>query len=328
MSDYLVLNNHKQRSMIRLLTVCYFLFVYTYLNAQAVDSIPSTATPSFALEIASPFFYVFDTFYLDKSDTIMLDGNLWLPVYEKKSNAQTGAIVTGYPRLVGFTRQNERTVFYKNTSIFPREGRMYDFSPNRGDSTWIVSWQEEAKDSLLYVVDSVKYKNCIIGDSTKFMYVRALSNFPDQAFNAHRTTWVEGIGDLYHPYLPTTCLNGTCEFEYRSTKFFFDNEWLDVEEDLSCEYLVNTDLPSAELPAVKIFPNPVSAGATLKITSGPHRIDEVRIVSLASGQEVFFERFMPSNGRALMLPSVPPGVYLVRARTVTGLEIVEKVVVR
>lgn len=204
---------------------------------------------------------------------------------------------------------------------------MYDFALNTGDSTWIVSWQEETKDSLLYVVDSVKYKNCIIGDSTKFMYVRALSDFPDQTFNAHRTTWVEGIGDLYHPFLPTTCLNGTCEFCYVSTKFFFNGEWLDVE-DLSCEYLVNTDSPPVELPVVKIYPNPVARGATLNVSSGTHRIDEVRLISLASGREVFLDRFMPSNTREIVLPSVPSGVYFVRVRTVTGREAVEKVVVR
>lgn len=37
---------------------------------------------------------------------------------------------------------------------------------------------------------------------------------------------------------------------------------------------------------------------------------------------------MPSSTRELVFPPVPPGVYLVRVRTVTGLEGVEKIVVQ
>jgi hypothetical protein len=314
--------------MFRLLIVSWFLFISVGLKGQAVEFIPPTATPVFALEASSPFFGIADTFYVDSIETVLLDSNYWMPIYENNTNAQTGQSSSGFPRLVGYVRERGKEVIYKFVGTFPREGVMYDFSLNTGDSTWIIPWRNNRVDSVLYVVDSVKYKNCIIGDSTKFMYVRALSNFPDQAFNAHRTTWVEGIGDLYHPFLPTTCLNGTCEFCYESTKFFFDGEWLDVEEDLNCEYLVNTDAPPAVLPTIKVFPNPVSRGTPLNISSGTYQIDEVRLISLASGQEVFFDRFMPSDSRELALPHIPPGVYLVRVRTVTGLEGVEKVVVR
>jgi hypothetical protein len=314
--------------MIRLLIISFLIGFFAILNAQEIDSVPELALPVYALDTGTPFFSIADTFYVDSVNLILQDGEYWLPIYEKKTIVSSGQLFSGYPRLVCYAREDNSKVFYKNINSFIRDGVMYDFSLNAGDSTWIVSWQERLQDSLLYVVDSVKYKNCIIGDSTKFMYVRALSNFPDQTFNAHRTTWVEGIGDLYHPFLPTTCLGGTCEFCYESTKFFFDGEWLDVEEDLNCEYLVNTDAPPAVLPTIKVFPNPVSRGTPLNISSGTYQIDEVRLISLASGQEVFFDRFMPSDSRELALPHIPPGVYLVRVRTVTGLEGVEKVVVR
>jgi hypothetical protein len=304
-----------------------FFSVCTCLHSQAVDFIPPTATPVFALEADSPFFSIADTFYVDSVATVMLDSNLWMPIYENNTNAQTGQSSSGFPRLIGYTREREDEILYKYVGTFPRNGVMYDYSLNAGDSTWIISWENNFTDSVLYVVDSVKYKNCIIGDSTKFMYVRALSNFPDQVFHAHVTTWVEGIGDLYHPFLPTTCLNGTCEFCYESTKFFYGGEWIDVEE-LMCEYLVNTNSAPVELPAIKAFPNPVLSGGTLNIASGSYRIDEVRLISLADGREVLHRRFMPTFGREVSLPSVPPGVYLVRVRTVTGLEGIEKVVVR
>lgn len=313
--------------MIRSIIFSCFLSVCTCLHSQAVDFIPPTATPVFALEADSPFFSIADTFYVDSVATVMLDSNLWMPIYENNTNAQSGQSSAGFPRLIGYLRERGREVLYKHVGTFPRNGVMYDFSLNVGDSTWIIPWRNNPIDSVLYVVDSVKYKNCIIGDSTKFMYVRALAPFPNQALHAHQTVWVEGIGDLYNPFLPTTCLNGTCEFCYESTKFFFEDEWLGVE-DLSCEYLVITDSPPAEPPTIKAFPNPVLRGSTLNITSGTYRIDEVRLISLADGQEVLHHRFMPTFGREVSLPSVPPGVYLVRVRTVTGLEGIEKIVVR
>lgn len=313
--------------MNRAILFFYLFLLLSHLGSQDNVEIPSTANPVFALEASSPFFGVADTFYIDSLQTETFDGVDWTPLYRKMLNAQTGELCPGFPMIAAFIRSSGQSVRYKQINPIPKQGQLYDFSLNTGDSTWIVAWDNNFIDSVLYVVDSIKYKNCIIGDSTKFMYVRALSNFPDQAFNAHRTTWIEGIGDVYHPFLPTTCLNGTCEFLYRSTKFFFDNEWLDVE-DLSCEYLVNTSSAPPAPPLVTVSPNPVSTGATLSITSGTHRIDEVRLVSLASGREVFFDEFTPSNTWEVALPSVPTGVYLVRVRTVTGLEAVEKVVIR
>jgi len=173
--------------MNRAILFFYLFLLLSHLGSQDNVEIPSTANPVFALEASSPFFGVADTFYIDSLQTETFDGVDWTPLYRKMLNAQTGELCPGFPMIAAFIRSSGQSVRYKQINPIPKQGQLYDFSLNTGDSTWIVAWDNNFIDSVLYVVDSIKYKNCIIGDSTKFMYVRALSNFPDQAFNAHRT---------------------------------------------------------------------------------------------------------------------------------------------
>jgi len=263
--------------------------------------------------------------YLDSTNMVVVDSTNWIPVYQTRTNGENGEISPGYPWLIAFTRTSERITYCKTTDFSPVEGVLYDFNLMQGDSAWIVTWTNAAVDSALYVVDSVKYKDCLHGDSLKHMYVRALAN-PTSMFHSHRTVWIEGIGDIYHPYLPSTCLSGTCELEFDVFKFYYGNQWVNVN-DLLCEDIISS-VQEPPPPDVQIFPNPVSRNRRLRIETAGELLTAGYVYELATGREVYRAKFTPSPFWELSPERLVSGVYVVRVRTLRGAEALRRVVVR
>jgi len=289
--------------------------------------------PSFVSEADDIIFTVQDTFYSNDVITDTMDGEIWNRIY--RSTFAEGSSSNGRdPIVIGHYRTEDRKVYYDDGFF---NGLLYDFNLEAGEEARVLPWGEgfSSTSTVVYLVDSVKYMNCIFDDSVKVMYVTPYRNYEEGRLYRFGHIWVEGIGDTQHPFPPKTCFAGSsCESRNNWNKYFFEGVWYELwnsegTAQLPCqEITTSTRNPILNRP-IKLSPNPVSPGGELTIAAGDFSVEQASLVGLADGRLVAEWRLGRADVTTLTVPAtVPPGVYVLVLTDREGRLVREKVVVR
>lgn len=290
--------------------------------------IPESAKAKYALRQLNPFEWMYDTIYIDESSTIV-DSVKWNALYLTRNSTIDGRMALHHPRLLCYLRTDGDIVYYKGVGAEDhKEGMLYDYSMEVGDSSWMVSQEANAIDSVLYVIDSISTVSCSGGmEDYEIMHVKYLAPPPNQEFTDYVSRWLRPIGDIYHPIPAAVCVDYSCEEEYSRQHIFLNGRWVDSRE-LTCEDLLSTvDYRDIVPSQLRLYPNPWRGGETLHLALPEERIKTVGVFEIGSGRQLFERTFVPSAKIATRLPHLRPGAYLVLVQTVKGAVMVEKMVV-
>jgi len=244
-----------------------------------------------------------------------MEGEVWTPVYRTKF-AEGSSSNQSDPRLIGYFRTENRKVYYSDG--FGGGGLMYDFNLEVGAIAEMRPWSEARVDTMVYRVDSIKYMNCVFGDSVKVMYMRPFLNYEENRPYWFTNIWIEGVGDVQHPFPPRSCFSGSsCEGINNWGKYYFEGAWYELWNDsntgeLPCEEIItSTRRPILDV-SVTLSPNPVRPGEAITINTNGFSAEKASLVSIAGGQQVAEWTASPSGSRTVTIPpTVPPGVYLI-----------------
>lgn len=273
------------------------IFISAYILLSSIisfgqeDPLFSNLTPTYAVSSAGFPEGRIDTFYEHQnSDTI--DDVIWNKVYRFNYKEDGTPYESNFIKFLGYIRREQQKAFYKGGTFFDnREGLMHDFTLLEGDTTSIVAYRNYYPSDTLtyisYVVDSILNVNCIDGGTRKIMYLHSLSGNGigiDWQF-----IWIEGLGDSYHPYLPTTCIDGSgaaCDIYHRPYTIFNGSNWI-TSDELPCNLTsINSDYLTTY--TLKVYPNPVNINDKVIIENSRDKIFSIEIITL-NGQHVFLE---------------------------------------
>ncbi|MEM6397389.1 MAG: T9SS type A sorting domain-containing protein [Bacteroidota bacterium] len=305
-----------------------------HLTCQAqIVTIPDTAEPIYAFDIIGAGPNVLDTFFIDYDSVDTFENKLWNPIFQVRYLASNNTINNSYPKLIGHQRvEGKRTFFREDNFFVQREGLMYDFDVEAGDSLWVLSPKEHPleRDSVYNVIDSINFFNCSYSDSVKVVYTTALYDYPDNTGWFSYDVWYEGAGSAFHGLFPVFCYDyftATCEIYPRKSYARIDGEWIDVR-DILCEEIPTslTNINRKQLQTL-ISPNPVHKNGLLTIEAIDYRLDRVAVFDI-SGRQLM--DVLPESQQSLQLDlaGLGSGIYVVKAYSKDGAVDVRKVVVR
>ena len=305
--------------------------------AQLIVSVPSTAQPAYIIRFVTPGVDLLDTVYQDQQQETYA-GKSWYGIYKTTWVPQRSEPSGFSPLKIGLTREEGRKVYFVdlNNVPEPRIGLLYDYSLGLNDSTYILSQIRNLgiePDTNLVVVEQVDYINCSFGRNIKRMLVQAYYDYPNDTISTvHLTHWYEGIGDIYHPYLPTTCSDlgaSLCEEFPAAYSVRLNDQWYD-SQDWNCQLTTSSQLPSSPGKKIGYYPNPVDASRTVTL-SAPEGNAVLQVdVYNANGRHLL-RQTDPVMGLGLLdLRSIfmPPGLYYGVARLRSGGEEVLQLVVK
>lgn len=245
-----------------------------------------------------------------KSDTLLC-GLPWNQVVENVEG-EAG------PHTLGYIHRDGQRVYYRRSADCGEPARlMYDFSLEAGDSLYLAFFNPgvnefDADTILTHVLatDSVE----INGVTRKRLTIRfdfPYDGFPVPTFYA--THWIEGIGDLTHPFHPAVCLfHNFCENLYnllcltQEEQVVFINSTIPAETP--CGELTGSRAPQKASIEVAIFPNPARFFLNIKYQNLPPDSNWQLFDNL--GVEVATLPLSGSEGlKQLATDHLPPGNY-------------------
>ena len=316
-----------------------FLLVLTSAQVWAQqDSI----RPTFATGAITIAGIRIDTFY-EQANADTFNNVVWDRIYRTTYDADGNVLPRSNFRLVGYIRRDGLKTYYKSPSdIAPSEqveGLMYDYGMNIGDTAMLVSYRNYFDSDTLfapYRLDTIVEVSCD-GLATQRLFRFSVLLFNRGGVNGaidNNLSWLDGIGDTYHPYLPTTCLDGSsfggCETLYRSYGIYTGTEWVSLSSG-SCQVITSTvnNIDFDPVSSVNIFPNPAHPTDRLTIQSTTAPISSVELWS-ATGRLLTTVRDL--RGAEVVVPldrlGFRAGVLVCRVRLSDGRVAVRKVVVR
>ncbi len=132
-------------------------------------------------------------------EEVELSGELLTPVFR---------VIEGDTTSYGYYRQSGEKVYFR-TGVFPKnEHLLYDFSLQAGDSAYFgAKWTFVLgmPDTILYHIEAVDtvFIDCMPRKVQKafFYYQDIVQTSPVK----HTATWIEGVGDIGHPFYPEIC---------------------------------------------------------------------------------------------------------------------------
>lgn len=255
-----------------LLTILWLFSNGWELQAQVFPGINDSVywvLPTFRADIP----YKTEELFID-DETIELDGLDWTKI-RRSHQYEDWVDTNSYPPidtiLVGYYRVNDDQVFFRNTFLqepLLEQGLIYDFSLNEGDSMYALSPNDITDSVVLYRVLEVDTFEC--GDETrKRMHVMFHWEDPGgDIFNdiIYNTYWIEGIGDIMHPFIPTTCLGPICEIQYLlSSELFINGDSLNLGDEYPCYTLSSITNIASFKNLAPPYPNPIKKGRELNI---------------------------------------------------------------
>ena len=178
-----------------LLTSCCFLNAQNYFPGfqeqpiWQIHKFTQTGSTSFQIEVGS---------------AVTICDQIWNPAI----NFENGNF-----EIIGYYRQIEDKVFFRHSNnCNDREYLLYDFSLEIGETAWCGFFPTafNPADTILYRVANIGYYD-YGGVTRKTLSVFFDYNLGGNSFN-YFTYWVEGIGDINHPFSPAVCLiDNLCE---------------------------------------------------------------------------------------------------------------------
>jgi hypothetical protein len=170
------------------------------------------------------------------SAAIELCGELWIPIILADTNYHNNWY---YEHHLGYYRVEGEQVYWRTEDCNEPEGVLYDFSLDEGDSIYCLS-------PLNYVdgeqTNMAWYHVAYVTDWAFGGTIRRVLflNMHVDAAQSYLTTWVEGIGDIHHPFRTYSgyCpFNGFCEISHDMACLRVENEVVySNEEEQSCAY--------------------------------------------------------------------------------------------
>jgi hypothetical protein len=300
-------------------------FLINVLSAQELQ-------PKFVRQFDSFLFTHLDSLYYNENITDTINGNVWTGIYRFSYGIGSSQPTSGEPYPVGYYRTEDRRVYYSDD--FSIEGIMYDFNLEVGDVTKVLPWSNSRMDSMVYRVDSIKYMNCFFDDSVKVMYMRPFLNYEEDRPWWFTNIWIEGVGDVQHPFPPISCFSGSsCEGINNWGKYYFEGAWYELWNDsgtaeLPCEEIVSSTRSPVLKEPVALSPNPVRPGETLRIRVDGFLAERASLINIAGGQQMAEWTVNLSDSHTVSVPpTVPPGAYLIVLTDRLGRVVRGKVVV-
>lgn len=258
------------------------------------------------------------------SEDIEIEGKKWIPVTKVAHWNPDSPISPGNTpdtSVVGYYHVNGSKVYYRNSialDIPPnlyKEGLLYDFSLEKGDSIYALGPINAQEDSVLYKVLEVDSFYCE-GQIKRRLEVE----FQYGPFNSgihHWTHWISGIGDIHHPFIPSICLNQNCEVVYLDQTFYLGEDSINVTVDsLPCIVINNIKRIKKQEPkeTIKAYPNPVKHGEKVKLQISLKRQSEVSQIFILSIKGDLIHKVNSYPNKAFIECSTKqwmPGVYWV-----------------
>ena len=171
-------------------------------------------------------------------------------------------------QIEGYLRAEGEKIFIKrNSACDTKELKIYDFSLNRGDTTFCGLYPNDSAKFWIEKIDTVKY----------FGRNRARFTVNYRSGGINTMYWIKGIGSAIHPFYPLYCLTDNCEAVYSllcyhsSDTLFYENPIF-----LTCD-TTNVGIRESQINILKcsIDPDPFVNETTLKIynpTAGTYYI--------------------------------------------------------
>ncbi len=197
------------------------------------------------------------------TSNVWIDGKEWTSVIGATYFDDNDPFYVPDTLIYAYYRVEGLQVFIQNpgTTFGFAQGLLYDFSLNKGDSTYVLAPWDFPSDSILYRVEEVDTIYCDeIGK--RRLKVSFHLDEPNVQEVFYSTYWVEGIGDIYHPFLPLTCMFGNCEVGGFQTQLILEGDSLMTYSEQCITTATNEVNPEVDF---SISPNPVSLGEAVSI---------------------------------------------------------------
>lgn len=305
-----------RHSLTCLLSLCFFT-----LSAQGYRAIPSTGA-KFRIEYSYydtgfPPCYTLSVFHQYTDGDTLIDS---LPVTRistgtlavcGSSGAGCGPAFPMYS--AGYLHQDTVAgkLYFKVAGKAPE--LLFDFGANVGDT---ITYPEEL-DIYMYdpvlVVDSTDTVTLADGIARRRLFLHSVSG----GFSAENPVWVEGIGDLYHGFIPHTYFEdswiATC---YQENSVDLDNGsfFAMCLAGGDCDMLTATAAPRPEI-AISISPNPSHSLHLQGIA------DRGTVTIYSPDARMIFDATVGSDGIVNGSEVLPAGLYLVTLRLTSGEEL-------
>lgn len=257
------------------------------------------------------------------------DGVNWIPIRNVTfwSEAPDIIPIPNDTVTVGYYSVQGDQVYYSsgtNPILNNSYGLLYDFSANVGDEVIVVPPAIYFPDSLVtYNVQAVDTIYCN-GELLRSLTVVFEYDEPDWSYVYYETKWVEGVGDIYHPFPITSCVDvmPACEIEYSDMSLTTDNLYWDLTDDSSCPISVDVvDQVSLQTYQLIVAPNPTTNAIRLAI-------DERATLEIFNSQGKLVLKSEYSPGNFINITDFFSGLYFIKAylpdRVLTGHVVVMK----
>jgi hypothetical protein len=212
--------------------------------------------------------------------------------------------------VAGFIREVGQKVFYRQKNV-ETDCLLYDFGCSEGDTLNLNCWCTDSKTH--FKVDSIRYVQ-VMGENRKHIYLSYLNNSSNEI-------WIEGIGSLsgllngggrgncmtgFHEGLLCCSKNGEKIYQY--SKF----------ADCNIGSLINNSKYNNLNQLLSLYPNPANNKITI---SNPSNIPIKKIELIDfSGRVIQLWEASQLFENTLNIQHIPPGIYLLKAKTESGIK--------
>jgi hypothetical protein len=168
----------------------------------------------------------------------------------------------------------------------------------------------------------VELRKSSLSDASIFAYIDSVNHYLDGAQQRHYTTWDilgKNVGAPEVGYIPMNFLGETVKFKtWIQTRL----AWLDSH--MPGDEFGPIQSAGQATAIFRLFPNPASEMVYIE---SDIMIERIEIYTI-SGTRVYENRGGPGFSTAVDIHQFPSGIYLVRIATVTGENLVEKLVIQ
>lgn len=202
------------------------------------------------------------------SEQVILEDEVWTPlirVQHWNPDSPQAPSFTPDTALLGYYRKDGLQIYYRSNhasgSTLMYKGLIYDFALEEGDSTYALGPLNASSDFVQYHVLETGTFDCD-GDARKWLHVWFIDGGPIPYGLYHETYWVQGLGDVVHPFIPGNCLELNCESMYVGQTLFLNGDSLSMGwNNFPCVQLVinnQEELFPVKNAVLAVSPNPAT----------------------------------------------------------------------
>ncbi len=294
-----------------------YLFCFSFLLLHLTDSFSQNIFPQqidapvWKLELYGDLTFETSYLFIELGQDTFACGKQWIQVLYHDT-LQNSYYPIGYYRQEG-QRVLARTKFDCQTPEYV----MYDFSLEAGDTItcgFAIDYFPNPHNTIkLFVTHTdIEYFECI---PRKVIYLVGALDIPFAT--AEHFKWVEGIGDLQHPFYPLECLCDNFEIDYSLASLYTNGEGLIYSNPSQCDS-VSVALDEVTKSSLSISPNPVSKYLDINLSNYNHATS-FHLISI--GGQPIFSCHLDSGQNRVKLENISSGFYIYQLRDSNGTSI-------